>query len=109
MKCAIRCESLLLQKTVEIFLRPHLSTFNEADIVISDKNYESKKPVLILNKPFTKEDIYRQIDHLMETLDASPLECKSNKWEKIEPKIEKLTSAYVKKMMEIIQEHYEGK
>lgn len=109
MKCAIRCESLLLQKAIEKFLYPHVTSFSDADIVVCDKKYDSTKPVLIINKPFTKEELYNQIDRFIEKLDVSELSSDDAKWGKIEPKIEKLTTAYVKKLMEIIQENYERK
>ncbi len=64
MKVSLVCESPLLQKSLEIYLKPYLSTYEACDFVITDREVRSKKPVLVIGKredatlqvPFSKEE-----------------------------------------------------
>lgn len=79
MKIAIDCESPLLQKSLEIFLEPYLSSYRQCNIVIRDKKVpdESKKSLYIssnsdadLIKPFSKSQLIMSIDNLIERKDS---------------------------------------
>jgi hypothetical protein len=63
MKVALVCESLLLKKSLEIYLKEYICDYKSCDFVITDRAVKSKKPVLRIGKgldatlrvPFTKE------------------------------------------------------
>ncbi len=65
MKVALVCESPLLQKSLELYLKAHISSYEACDFVISDRAVKSKKPVLFIGKrkdaslqvPFSKEQV----------------------------------------------------
>lgn len=67
MKVAIICDSPLLKKCLEVFLKEHLSPYSACDFVISDKAIESEKPVFVigddkgsnLRKPFSKSKLIK--------------------------------------------------
>lgn len=65
MKIFIDCDCVLMQKTLEIFLKDHICSLGEADFIISDNDkIKSSKPIFIvgsgsrfINFPFSKEDL----------------------------------------------------
>ena len=65
MKVALVCESPLLKKSLELYLKENVSTYEACDFVISDMAVKSKKPVLYIGKrkdatisvPFSKNQI----------------------------------------------------
>lgn len=83
MKVALVCESPLLKKSLELYLKENVSTYEACDFVISDRAVKSKKPVLYIGKrkdatltvPFSKEQILSKaqqfyIRHLGEDVDS---------------------------------------
>ena len=64
MKVALVCESPLLKKSLEIYLKECVSSYEACDFVITDRVVKSKKPVLFIGKqkdatmrvPFSKEE-----------------------------------------------------
>ena len=67
MKVAVICDSPLLKKCLEVFLKEHLSSYSACDFVISDKAIDSEKPVFVigddknsnLRKPFSKSKLIK--------------------------------------------------
>ncbi len=65
MKVALVCESPLLKKSLELYLKGNVSSYEDCDFVISDRAVKSKKPVLFIGKrkdaslrvPFSKEEV----------------------------------------------------
>lgn len=65
MKVALVCDSPLLQKSLELYLKEHVCSYEESDFVISDRAVKSKKPILFIGKrkgatlcvPFSKEEV----------------------------------------------------
>jgi hypothetical protein len=79
MKISIDCQSPLLQKSLELFLEPYLSSYRQSDLLISDKKIvdESKKVLFIssepdadLIKPFSKSQLIMCIDNLIDKKDS---------------------------------------
>ena len=68
MKVALVCDSLLLKKSLEIYLKEHISDYAGCDFVITDRAVKSKKPVLRIGRgakaalkvPFSKEQVLSQ-------------------------------------------------
>ncbi len=65
MKVALVCESPLLKKSLELYLKGYVSSYGACDFVISDRAVKSKKPVLFIGKvkdaslrvPFSKKEV----------------------------------------------------
>lgn len=114
MKVALVCDSPLLKKSLELYLKESVSTYAECDFVISDKAVKSKKPVLFIGKrkdatlsvPFSKEQMLSQaqqfyIRHLNEEVDSDKAA--------LEKILTKLNKKHKEKIDKIIREyHAEG-
>ena len=72
MKVAVKCESPLLQKSLELFLGRYLSPYKNCDVVITDQKIEfEKKRIYIstdedadLKKPFSKSQLILKLEKL---------------------------------------------
>ena len=115
MKIAIECKSLLLQKSLELFLEPHLTSAKYCDICICDVEcfeddercfYISQDEKADLIKPFSKTELmlalearYKKIkkESAGEGLDFSILE----------RRIDLLTQEYKENILEAVRIFYE--
>lgn len=70
MKVAVVCNSVLLKKSLELFLRDKLSDFASCDVVVSDRKFECDKPILVVSsqkdadikKPFGRAKLMSMLD-----------------------------------------------
>ena len=119
MKVSIICDSLLLQNSLEIFLREYLSSYKQCEIVLSDKQRDIDKPVVLINSsmnadikiPFSKSSLLLELQKLYQTkIDKKNIKNKNYKkdslW-KLERKIDKLTLEFRENLIKIIREFYE--
>lgn len=75
MKVAIECQSPLLQRSLEQFLAPYLSTLKQCDVVVSDKRGSYAKPLLYISsqsdadliKPFSKSQLLLALEKRLHT------------------------------------------
>lgn len=131
MKVAVKCESPLLQKSLELFLSRYLSPLKSCDIVISDQKLDiDKKSIYISNdedgdlvKPFSKSQLIlvlekfikndkdtKNILSLVDDLEqkeefehsVSELDFKF-----LEDRIDKLTKEYQENLIKTIRAFYE--
>jgi len=119
MKIAIQCKSLLLQRSLEIFLQEYLSTYKQADLIIRDtKVQDTKKSLYIasdsdadLLKPFSKAQLLLTIDNILKKTSSKtkkiPQEEKKS-FSVLEQKIDKLTTKFKQELLQTIKEHYEN-
>jgi len=126
LKVFIRCESILLQRALELFLAEHLAAFKNADVVISDRRVKSAKKVVYiashggadLTKPFSRsqlmiilEEFYANQERIeqIQRLSAQ-LEDRTNFSSLMdgtfEERLEALTKEFIKDVVEITKEHY---
>jgi len=126
LKVFVRCESVLLQRALELFLAEHLAAFKNADVVISDRRVKSAKKVIYiaahggadLTKPFSRsqlmiilEEFYANQERIeqIQRLSAQ-LEDRTNFSSLIdgtfEERLEALTKEFIKDVVEITKEHY---
>jgi hypothetical protein len=71
MKIALVCNSVLLNESLKIFLKPYLTNLKDANIVISDQKLDIDKPVFIINnkseahlqKPFSMSNLLLSLEH----------------------------------------------
>ncbi|WP_345993632.1 hypothetical protein [Sulfurimonas sp. HSL-1716] len=75
MKVAVKCESPLLQKSLELFLGKYLSPLKSCDVVISDQKLDiDKKSIYIsddenadLVKPFSRSQLILALEKLIKS------------------------------------------
>lgn len=108
MKVALVCESPLLQKSLELYLKSSMSSYDACDFVISDKKTKLKKPVLLIGNrkdtelkvPFSKDDILSKAQQFYKrhsSEDALSLE----------KELAKLNKKHKEKIERIIKEFHE--
>lgn len=131
MKVAVKCESPLLQKSLELFLSRHLSPLKSCDIVISDQRLDIDKKLIYisndedadLQKPFSKSQLILALEKLVkndkERKNILSLvddieqkdEAKDNSdrldFKFLEDRIEKLTKEYQENLLKTIRAFYE--
>ena len=73
MRVAVKCESPLLQRSVELFLDKELSPIKNCDIVVSDQKLDIDKKILYISnesdgdllKPFSKSQLVLALEKVM--------------------------------------------
>ncbi len=106
MKIYIECKSLLLQKSLEIFLEQFLVLEDECEFIVSDFKRDFSKPVFYvdgelvhLKKPFSKECLILELEKFYE----KNFKTKDD----LDAKIAFLTTEFSEKLQQVIREHYE--
>ena len=126
MKIAIKCESLLLQKALEMFLSNSLSSLKNAQVVLSDnKNYKTDKELLYISsdddadirKPFSSNTLLLALQKYktdsneiknINTLSESLFETKDIRdFSALEKELDILTQNYKNDMLRIVKAFYE--
>ncbi len=119
LKISIMCDSLLLQNSLEIFLRDYLSSYKQCEMVLSDKKRDINKPVVIINSskdtdikiPFSKSSLLMDLQNIYqkkcnkENLKDDVFQ-KNSLW-KLERKIDKLTLEFRENLIKTIRDFYE--
>ena len=97
MKIALACQSVLLEKSLEIFLKSYITPYKQCDFVISDKEIEIDKPLFqIANDdsdlvmPFSKSALILKVEN-----------------NELEQKITKLTDNFRDDLVSVIKEYYD--
>lgn len=123
MKVAVVCNSLLLRKSLEIFLRDRLSSQSGCDFVVSDRVLEIDKPVFLISrdkdtnlaKPFSKTRLVKALDEYYKSIGGiieeekvvfveQPESTVAND-DEMEQKIRKLTDDFVSGLMHVFREY----
>ena len=120
MKIALACQSLLLEKSLKLFLKNFIYPYKQCDFVISDRHIEIDKPLFYiasensdLNIPFSKSSLLLQIEKFHETLTKMNEEEQSLHVNKVdlkdlEQKITKLTDDFRDNLVHVIKDYYEN-
>jgi len=115
MKIALACNSLLLTKSLEIFLKKNLTSYKKCDFVISDKNIEIDKPLFIvsgetsnLQIPFSESSLMIELDKFYTSLISEDNSKHENK-DDMQEKIDFLTKKFRDDLIEVISGYYEKK
>lgn len=117
MKIALACQSILLEKSLEIFLKNYIYPYKQCDFVISDREIEIDKPLFHiasdggnLNIPFSKSALLLALDKFFESLHVEDKEVRKIQKidiKELEEKIENLTDNFRKDLIKTIKEYYE--
>lgn len=70
MKIYVKCDSPLLKKCLDVFLKERLSSYPSCDFVVCDKKLDVEKPIFLigsedganLKKPFSKSKLLKALD-----------------------------------------------
>ena len=112
MKISINCHSLLLQKSLENFLRKFIVSKNRADFIISDTKIESNKPLFIIGKdvekPFSRSRLFIELERFEKNIDSInavkniDIDLESSD---LEQEIELLTKDFVKQIIQTVKKY----
>jgi hypothetical protein len=131
MRVAVKCESPLLQRSLEMFLDKELCPIKNSDIVVSDQKldidkkmlYISNEPDADLIKPFSKSQLMLALEKVMkdsiekksflsmieelEEQENSQTGGKELNFKFLQDRIEKLTQEYQENLIKTIRAFYE--
>lgn len=131
MRVAVKCESPLLQRSVELFLDKELSPIKNCDIVVSDQKLDIDKKILYISnesdgdllKPFSKSQLVLALEKVMsdekesksflsmieelEQKESFEIIDKGLDFTFLQERIEKLTQEYQENLIKTIRAFYE--
>ena len=114
MKIALACQSVLLEKSLEIFLKSYITPYKQCDFVISDKEIEIDKPLFqIANDdsdlvmPFSKSALILKVEKFYDLLNGSSSKVTKVDISELEQKITKLTDNFRDDLVSVIKEYYD--
>lgn len=132
MKVAIQCESPLLQRSLELFLKGHLSSLKQCDVVIRDRRVaDESRPMLLVSsdadadivKPFSRSRLMMVLDQVLkkdepvhqaadianeiESAVRSEADAKTANFEILQNRIEQLTREYQQNILKTVMDFYE--
>ena len=81
MKIALICDSLLLDRSLEMYLKEYLTSYKLCDFVVATQPVESQKPVFLIGDfeganlkiPFTRELLLQELDSFYQALKGGRL------------------------------------
>lgn len=116
MKIAIECKSLLLQKSLELFLFEHLTSAKYCDIFICDIEcfeddercfYISQDSNADLIKPFSKTQLILALESRYKEIKKDVTETQEMDFSILEKRIDFLTQEYKENILKAVQVFYE--
>lgn len=120
MKIALACQSILLEKSLEMFLKNCIYPYKQCDFVISDRYIEIDKPLFYISSensdldiPFSKSSLILSIEKFYNTINQENSETKVTSFKKVnikdlEEKIIDLTDNFRNDLVNVIKEYYEN-
>ena len=115
MKIALACQSVLLEKSLEIFLKNYIVPYRQCDFVISDKAIEIDKPLFYIGTknsdltiPFSKSTLMLKVENFYDSLFKKEQRDSAVKVDtkEIEEKITKLIDNFRDDLIDLIKEYY---
>ncbi len=112
MKIAIQCQSPLLQRSLELFLKDYLSLPRSSDIIIRDRAIidDEKRTLTIgnfensdLKKPFSKAQLIYRLEQILNHKEPVAPSDKTLDFSLLEEHIEKLTQQYKADILKAIK------
>ncbi|EIP9899154.1 ornithine carbamoyltransferase [Campylobacter jejuni] len=102
MKISLECKDLIIEKTLELFLKDHLVMKKNCDFIISDEKIYTAKPLFIISKnspflsiPFSKE-AFESLNEFDNTLKAAALQLALEQKRLLEEKIDAIALEFKK-------------
>ncbi|RAX57686.1 hypothetical protein CCZ01_05205 [Helicobacter monodelphidis] len=118
MKIAVMCDSPLLQKCLEYYLKDFIVSYRQCDFVIADKKVETTKPTCLVSstdeanikKPFNRTDLKLGIEAFFKSLRLKPSLKEIDIHHKdyaLKCKIQNIVDTFADELYWAISEHYE--
>ncbi|MDE7317644.1 MAG: hypothetical protein K2N12_07950 [Helicobacter sp.] len=118
MKIAIMCDSPLLEKCLEYYLRDFIVGYRQCDFVIADKNIDIAKPLCLISlsedaaiiKPFTRTQLFLGVQKFFKSLRIKPSLREideSHPDYPLKKKIEDLVAQFTDELYWAVSDHYE--
>ncbi len=125
MKVAVQCASPLLQKSLEIFLKPYLSSIKQCDVVLRDRKIEDDEHQSIyistdddadIKKPFSPAELKLALHKVINKKSedeseiakiAQSLNSDAKDFEFLEAQIDRLTQEYKENILSTVKAFYE--
>lgn len=111
MKIALECKDIILERTLQLFLKEHLGRKKDCDFIVTDEKIEFDKPQFLISKsssqlalPFGKEELMRALSEFDEALKKLAIQKANEKIKALEEKIEKITEQFKKDYQSEIDE-----
>lgn len=123
MKIALACKSILLEKSLGIFLREYIVPYKRCDFVISDAALTIDKPLFSISStdaalavPFSKSALFRALekfyDSLGETQTSEETPCKKEynlrDYEQFEANLDTLIEGFKKDILKLVRDFDEA-
>ncbi|CAG9468062.1 ornithine carbamoyltransferase [Campylobacter upsaliensis] len=103
MKISLEFKDLLLERTLELFLKEHLVMKKDCDFIISDTKIPSSKPLFIIAKnspflstPFSKEKLFASLEEFDTALELATQKRVEEEKRKLEAKIDHIANEFKK-------------
>jgi hypothetical protein len=118
-KISLACQSVLLEKSLKLFLKNYIYPYKQCDFVIADRKIEIDKPLFYisyddsnLNIPFSKSSLILSIENFYNTIFKKDLiveekVVKEVNIDKIEKKITELTNNFRDDLVKVIKDYYD--
>ncbi|MBE0491078.1 MAG: hypothetical protein IBX44_02380 [Sulfurospirillum sp.] len=118
MKIALACRSLLLEKSLEIFLKKFIAPYKQCDFVISDQKIQIDKPLFYIAKeggnlsiPFSTSTLYITVEKFYNRLNTqnSPQSIALQKvdFTLLEARIEEQVKEFQQNLIKTLRDFYE--
>lgn len=107
MKIALECKDLIIERTLEIFLKEHLVMKKDCDFLVVDKKINSLKPQFIISKespylkiPFNKDELFNCLFEFDEALKQLAIKLALEEKKKLEAQMDMIINQTKKEYQE---------
>lgn len=101
MKIALECQDIILERALQLFLKPHLSRKKDCDFIVCDEKIDFEKPQFIISKhsaqlslPFSKDELFAALGEFDMSLKALAEQVANEKIAALEAKIEAIAEEF---------------
>lgn len=120
MKLTIMCQSLLLEKALELFLKPYVVPYKQSDFIVCDYKVETNKPQFRLKSsdskipfPFSKSTLLLSLEKFSQTIELASVSSVQKKpselvsdFATLEEKLNEICNQFNKEIIQAVKEHY---
>ncbi|EAH7654035.1 TPA: ornithine carbamoyltransferase [Campylobacter coli] len=101
MKISLECKDLIIEKTLELFLKEHLVMKKDCDFIISDEKISTQKPLFIIAKnspflsvPFSKEALMNSLNEFDSALKITAQKLADERRRVLEARIDEIANEF---------------
>lgn len=112
MKIFVECKDIMLQKTMELFLKDYLHSKKECDFIVCDEKLSHKKAQFIIGDkaflkiPFSKEKLFENLDEFYSVVMGNQnSKDKTVATDDFEKKLDKIMGDFKTSLLELFNEY----